>query len=150
MNSLSAIRLLSGTVFLCVAVVGIIVMVLYILSLSKALQKCSPTSRTMQPGLVWLLIIPFFGLIWNFFVVLALAKSLGAEFHMRNIQGQEIEPGKTIGMAMAICQVCSMIPLLGVFAAIAGIVLWIMYWIKIVNYSNLLAQPVTISGAISN
>lgn len=42
---------------------GLVVAIFYLLTLMRALQKCSPQSRTMQPGMVWLLLIPLFNLI---------------------------------------------------------------------------------------
>lgn len=114
--------------------------ILYILTLQRALERCGPVSRTMQPGMVWLLLIPLFNLIWNFFVVLGLARSLANEFARRGIPVPEPEPGQSIGMAMSICACCGLIPVLGVLASFASLVLWIMYWVKIAGYSQALAQ----------
>src|SRR5579872_6112282 len=86
--------------------------IFYILTLQGALQKCSEASRTMQPGMVWLLLVPLFNLIWHFFVVTAMASSLGSEFKRRGMLAPETEPGKSIGLAMCICGVCGVIPLL--------------------------------------
>ncbi len=140
------IRLVSGTLFLGFLVIGIAIAIFYILTLSRALGKCRPSAKTMEPGMLWLLLIPLFNLIWNFFVVLALAKSLGNEFRLRNIPNQESEPGKTIGMAMAVCGACSIIPLVNILTGIVYIVLWIIYWIKIAGFSQILDQVPASSG----
>ncbi len=34
--------------------------IFYLLTLSKALNRCSPANRSMSPGQVWLLLIPLF------------------------------------------------------------------------------------------
>lgn len=115
--------------------------IFYILTLQKALERCALSSRTMQPGMVWLLLVPLFNMIWSFFVVLALARSLSNEFGRRGIPSPEAEPGQSIGLAMCICTCCGLIPLLGVLASLATVVLWIMYWVKIAGYSQALAQP---------
>lgn len=114
--------------------------IFYILTLQKALERCAPVSRTMQPGMVWLLLVPLFNMIWSFFVVLALARSLANEFARRGIPGPEPEPGQSIGLAMCICACCGFIPILGVLASLASLVLWVMYWVKISGYSQALAQ----------
>lgn len=115
--------------------------IFYILTLQKALERCAVSSRTMQPGMVWLLLVPLFNMIWNFFVVLALAKSLANDFARRGMPSPEPEPGQSIGLAMSICACCGVIPILGVLASLASLVLWIMYWVKIADYSRALVQP---------
>lgn len=133
-HAIFLIRILAG---LCFFVVFLIPSIFYILTLTRALDKCSPGSRTMQPGTLWLLLIPFVNLIWNFFVVMGMANSLGNEFRMRNIPA-EPEPGKSIGLAMSVCGACTVIPILGLLAALASLILWIMYWVRIAEFSHML------------
>ncbi len=112
--------------------------IFYILTLSRALTKCSPALVTIEPGMLWLLLVPFVNLVWHFFVVLGMAKSLGNEFRARNIQGIEPEPGQSVGIPMCICGACGIIPVLGLLAGLAYLVLWIVYWAKIAEYSRML------------
>lgn len=119
--------------------------VFYLLTLQKALERCAVSSRTMQPGMVWLLLVPLFNMIWNFFVVLALARSLANEFARRGMPSPEAEPGQSIGLAMCICTCCGLIPVLGLLASLASVVLWVMYWVKIAGYSQALAHPPVIA-----
>jgi len=130
-----------GAFFFAFGLLFLLPAIFYLLSLQKALERCSPASRTMQPGMVWLLLVPLFNMIWNFFVVLALAKSLANEFARRGIPSPEAEPGQSIGLAMCICTCCGIIPVLGLLASLASMVLWIMYWVKIAGYSQALGQP---------
>ena len=146
MDSTSIIRLFSGALFLTFFAIGIAVAIFYILTLSRALKKCHPASRTMEPGMLWLLLVPLFNLIWNFFVVQAMARSLGAEFRLRNIPNAEPEPGKSIGLAMAICGACSIIPLVNLLTGIVYLALWIIYWIKIAGFSQILDQVPASAG----
>jgi hypothetical protein len=113
--------------------------IFYILTLKKALNQCAPVSRTMEPGMVWLLIVPFVNLVFNFFVVLAISRSLANEFARRGIPGQDPQPGQTIGLAMSICGCCCAVPLLGAVAGLAFVVLWIIYWVKVGEYSRQLS-----------
>ncbi len=124
-------------------VLGILLVpaILYLLTLQNALRKCAPGARTMEPGMVWLLLIPLFHLIWSFFVVMALAKSLGNEFRRRGIPSPDPLPGQSIGMAMCICGCCSVVPLLNLLAGPAAFVLWVIYWIKIAEFSRALDLP---------
>jgi hypothetical protein len=123
-----------GFFFVAFAIV-LLPTIFFLITLQRALTKCSPANRTMTPGLVWLQIIPFFGLIWQFFVVIAIANSLQNEFAARRIPA-ESKPGQGLGLAMCITRVCTVIPFVGIFAGIASIVLWIVYWVKIAEFSR--------------
>jgi hypothetical protein len=118
----------------------------YALSLQRALERCAIESRTLSPGLVWLLLIPVFDLVWSFIVVNAISKSLHNEFVRRNMTHVELEPGKGIGLAMSILAVISIIPLLGILTGIAFVICWILYWVKISEYSRMLQPTLEWSG----
>ena len=129
--------LVGGLVFLGIMLVPAI---FYLLTLQKALTRCSPESRAMQPGMVWLMFIPLFNMVWHFLVVINVAKSLDAEFQKRGMQ-EEANPGKTIGLVMCILVCCGIIPILGILCSLGGLVCWIIYWIKIAGFSAKLATP---------
>lgn len=136
-DNVTIIRIVAGLLFLVVLLVPA---VFFLLTLSRALSKCSPASRTMEPGMVWLWFIPLFNLVWQFLVVLAIARSVGNEFRARGIPYSDPEPGKTIGLAMCICGCCGIIPLLGIITSLVSLVLWIVYWIKVAEFSRMLDQ----------
>jgi hypothetical protein len=116
--------------------------IFYILTLQRALNKCSPTSRTLEPGMVWLYIVPVVNLVFHFFIVLGMAKSLRNEFDRRGVLIADPTPGQSVGLAMCICACCTIIPILGFLTGLAHLVLWIIYWAKIAEYSRTLdAHP---------
>ena len=137
MDFTTLVRLVAGCVFLVLALVFGIA---FISLLVRLLKKCSPSSRTMQPEKVWLLLIPIFGIFWSFLVVSALGRSLANEFKVRGIASTEPEPGKTLGMAMCVCLTCGIIPFLNFLAIPAGLILWTIYWVKVAGYSRMLDQ----------
>jgi len=116
--------------------------IFYLLTLQRSLDRCSPQSRTISPGKVWLLFIPLFNLAWQFVVVTGIARSLANEYRLRGIPLKEPEPGKGIGLAMCILACTSIIPLLGIVTGIAAFLCWIIYWVKISDYSAQLATPI--------
>lgn len=105
--------------------------IFYCLTLQKALNRCSPESRAMNPGMVWLMLIPLFNMVWQFFVVLNMAKSLAAEFQKRGM-AEEANPGQTLGLVMCIGNI---------ICGPVGLICWILYWVKIAGYSSKLAAP---------
>lgn len=108
--------------------------VFYLLSLQKCLNRCSSEVRTMSPGLVWLMLIPFFGVVWHFFVVVNIARSVRGEFQKRGIVSEPL-PGQALGLAMCGLWVVGLIPFVGILAGIAGFVCWILYWVKVSEFS---------------
>jgi len=138
-------NLLHGVGFGIFAVIGLIVFliflvpfVFYVLTLQKALNRCAPENRAMEPTMIWLLLVPCFNIIWHFFVVLNMAKSLGKEFQKRGLAGDP-EPGKKLGLVTCILPCCSIIPFVNMMTGPAYLVCWIMYWVKIADYSKKLA-----------
>ncbi|MCZ6835866.1 MAG: hypothetical protein O7G85_08840 [Planctomycetota bacterium] len=85
--------------------------------------------RTLEPGLIFLLLIPLFQLIWNFFVYQRIAESYKNFFdaHGRTDVG---DCGKGIGLWLAICTVLSVIPCVGYVTGLAALVLLILFIVK--------------------
>lgn len=115
--------------------------IFYLISLQKALERCAPQCRTMPPGQVWLLLIPLFGLVWHFIIVERMASSLRNEFVRRRMPLADPEPGKALGIAMCVLFAACLVPILGAFAALAAFVCWILYWVKIADYSRQIELP---------
>ena len=131
-----------GEILIILFVVGLLLIpgILFLLTLQKALERCSIDSRTTTPGSVWLSLIPLFNIVWQFILVTRISESLHNEFTKRNIS-QDPEPGKSIGIAYCVLGVCGIIPFVGILASIASLICWIMYWVKISGYSDKLGQP---------
>jgi hypothetical protein len=122
-----------------VILIALVPTIFYLCTLQKALNRCQPQNRAMQPGLVWLNLIPFFSMIWHFFVVVNIAASLEKEYAARNMDS-EPAPGKAVGLAMCILNVCGAVPYVGLLTGIGGFVCWIIYWIQIADCSARLAN----------
>jgi hypothetical protein len=142
MNTLNHPAFTNGMGLAAMAMTGLIVFaiflipfIFYLLTLQKALNNCAPENRAMQPVMIWLLLIPCFSLIWHFFVVINLSKSLAAEFRARGI-AEEPEPGKVIGLVMCGLACAGLIPIIGGLFGLGALVCWIIYWVKIVGFSK--------------
>jgi hypothetical protein len=72
-------------------------------------------------------------------VVLKMAKSLRNESVRRNFPADP-EPGQSPGLALCILMARSVIPLFGLVLAFAGFICWIVYWVKIAEYSRALGE----------
>lgn len=134
-----------------IALISIVIAIFYLLTLSRTLGLCAPQNRTMEPGQVWLMLIPIFGIIWNFIMVNRIADTLANEFRMRNIPTNEQRPGYQVGITMAICGALGFIPYLGSIAGIVQLIMWIIYWVKMSGYKTQLEQtPFQFSNVNAN
>jgi hypothetical protein len=120
--------------------------IFFLLTLQKALTRVAPERRTMNPPMVWLGLIPLFSVVWNFIMVNALSKSLGAELTARN-RPHENEPGKTIGLVWASLNAACLIPGLAFLLGIPVLIMWIIYWVKIAGFSAKIADPGAVNPA---
>ena len=127
----SHVALLFGIVF---GGLFLIPSIFYISTLQRTLSRCAPESRALKPSLLWLYFVPFFNFIFHFFIVTGMAKSLRNEFEKRGLALSEAAPGQSFGIPMCVCACFIFVPLLGVLAGIAFIVLWVAYWEKMSEY----------------
>ncbi len=130
-----------GLGFLIIVIIALLMlpMILFFVSMMKTLQECSPKNRTMEPGMVWLNLIPLFNLGWIFYTISCISNSLGKEFNERKIEYQG-QFGFGVGIAWGVCNIASIIPIIGIFTGLASLILWIIYWVQIVGCKNLLIQ----------
>ena len=91
--------------------------------------------RLMDPGLVWLLLIPCFYMVWNFFVYPKLSRGFKAYFESVN-DATVGDCGLQIGTFYAVAVVCTLLPCVNYVAGPAAIVLLIVYLIKVNELSK--------------
>jgi len=116
----------------------------FLLNLQNLLEKLSPANRRMTPGLVWLNFIPVFNLGWFIYTVIKVKDSLSAEFQSRGwmIDG---DLGYNVGLTAGILWIAAFfigwIPFIGWVLPLAGVICWIIYWLKISDLKHRLEGP---------
>ena len=115
--------------------VGLIVGFFFLLNLRDLLSRVSPHNRMMQPDQVWLNLIPLFNLVWIFITIIRVRDSVRYEFQSRS-WAPNGDFGYGVGLAAAILSILSWGPL-----GLAALVCWIIYWVRISELKNQLAQP---------
>ena len=125
---------------------GLLTMViLYLLTLQNTLKACRPENRQTDPSNVWLMFIPFFNIIWPFILYPKIADSVKLELESRGHR-EEGDYGKTLGILIPAFQLGGIIPLLGFLTAPAAFIMWILFWVKMSGYKNLIQSlPVELS-----
>jgi hypothetical protein len=125
-----AIIVIASLFFLVMLGIGIFILYL----LYKLLDALPPQYRLMEPGMVWLLLIPCFNLIWNFFVYPRISRSYQ---HYFNAQGRTDvgDCGATLGIFYSVCAVLISIPCVnyvtGFICGPAMLILIIIYLVKL-------------------
>ena len=104
--------------------------------------KIIPTGlRKMEPGQVWLMMIPLFNLYWVFPVFLGLSESYQAAFAARG-RTDLGDCSRQVALWYCISVACSIVPCLNYVAGPAALVLLIIYLIKASEYkTQLLSSP---------
>jgi hypothetical protein len=125
-DEIMTIVVIYGVVF----AVALLIKVMFLLSLSKALSLCKPRNRTMEPGLVWLNLIPIFELVWGFVTIVRVGDSLRNEFDDRRLR-DDGDYGKQLGIIAMV---------LLIFCGIIGVICGIIYWVKIAGYNSTLSS----------
>lgn len=145
------------------ALISLLITGFFCYSITKILDHISYENRSIQPKMIWLLLIPGFNWIWNFVVATKLSLSIKKEMEARDfdISGK---PTFMQGILYAIISVISVIPSivirlsaktpeeminatkaipenLSIVIEVIGIIqiiLFITYWSRISWYRNIL------------
>lgn len=128
--------------------IGVAINVFFCLALIKTLSLVKEENRKITPILVWLILIPGFNVLWNFFVVIRMSQSIKNELDSREFE-VEGNPTLYVGLSYAILSsIILFVPTpkdlnysvgMGILA-IAIIVAFVQYWMKIVWYGKVLRQ----------
>ena len=120
-------------------VAGLALNLMFLTTLKRLLEQCAPHNRLMEPGQVYLNLIPCFGSIWMFFTVSRVGQSLRNEFDER---GTDLpgDYGQQLGISFAGLTLSWIIPYVGILFGLAGVICWIVYWVKMAEYNRHLSE----------
>ncbi len=97
--------------------------------------------QKISPGMIWLMLIPLFGLVWNFFVFQRIPDSYQSYFD--SVGDESVgDCGKGIGLWYAICAACSIIPCVNYIAGPAALVLLIIFLVKLFGLRGRIPEAV--------
>lgn len=116
----------------------------------RALLSVRPENRRMQPVLVWLQLIPPFGMGWQFYVIGKVSDSLRDDLNTPN--GDSLfsddpiplhsRPTYSLGISYALLFCLTLLPLgmIKSLLALAGLIVWITYWIELARFTKRVKQ----------
>lgn len=113
----------------------------YCRALQACLEKVSSQACSLNPRGVWLMFMPFYNIVEDFFIIHGVTRSLRAEAET-NPRIAGLAPfGAASGFGWCAAQVLALVPThLGAFASLVALVLWLWHWRFIAGVSRRLAQ----------
>ena len=123
-------------------VIGVAIQIIICVLLYMCFSRIPSEYRRLEPGLVFLILIPVFGLIWNFFVYLRMPESFQNYFAAQG-RTDVGDCGHGIGLWYSICAAACIVPCVNYLAGPAAIVLLIIFLVKSFN----LRGQIPIAGA---
>lgn len=130
-EKLQQLMMTMGVLFWVILVVAILISmaiaVVICWFLSSCLERVPAEHRKQQPAMVWLLLIPCFAIVWNFFVYPKIAESYKSYFDSMG-RTDVGDCGRNLGLWYSI---------LGCVSLVLGI-------IPFVNFVNCLLSPATL------
>jgi hypothetical protein len=131
-------ELLFTVAVIVLVVVGLAVIATAFLSaLARVLRRVQPEHRRMEPGQVWLNLIPVFNFIWLTVTVERVAESLRNEFAARSLHGPDERYGRRTGLTTLFLLV-SVVPLypVGIITYPLALGFAISYWRQLNRYAE--------------
>lgn len=99
--------------------------------------------QKITPGMIWLILIPIFGLVWNFFAFPRISESYKSYFD--TVGDQSVgDCGKGVGLWYAICSACCIIPCVNYIAGPAALVLLIIFLVKLFGLRGRIPEAATV------
>lgn len=138
--SLGAMNLLASSAIFATFIFGV---ALYCRSLQKCLSLIQPSCQAMNPKMVWLMFVPFYNIVEDFFIILNVTRSIEQEAQINQSLGVLNSFGRVSGFAWCIAQVASLFPsLLGEVAGFIALFFWIIHWRFIAKVNALLSVDI--------
>ncbi len=129
----------------CLALlVGFILGVGLLATLTRVLGRVRPENRRMEPGEVWVNLIPIVNLVWAVVTVERVGESVRNELTARGAAKKKDGYGKTSGLiALVLVSVVPLVhPLAGVVTLPFAFIYGIVYWVQMNGYARrLLDEP---------
>lgn len=106
--------------------------------LNSWLSRIPPQHRKQEPGMVWLIIIPFVNLVWSFFVFPKIAESFQSYFAEQGDTSVG-DCGKQLSLYFCICYLLNIVPGLNCIMWIPALILLVMVMLKFSELKNKIA-----------
>ena len=114
-----------------------IAMIFFCVSMYSAMQQVPADKQQFPAWLVWLFLIPLASIVLQWIML-----PFGLPNSFKNVVGEneaaltQIKSIHGLGLALVILMTITLLPVINVFAGIPTIILWIIYWVKVVKFKK--------------
>jgi uncharacterized membrane protein len=106
-------------------------------ALTRVLGRVSPGNRRMEPGEVWVNLIPVVNMVWAAVTIERVGESVRNELVARGVSKKRDSYGKTSGIiALVLIAVVVLLPPAGVVTLPFALIYGIVYWVQINGYAR--------------
>jgi len=137
--------LIVGLVLLVIVPVIVVGPILFLVTWGRTLRLTRAHQR-MEPGFVWLMLIPVFNLGWQFFLLRAATR--GIQGRLAELGSDAGDGGFKIGVAYQslVCLATLLsagleneqVSLVVGFLLLASVITWILYWVRISRFNQVM------------
>jgi hypothetical protein len=140
-NNAAAFQLIPMLIGISVGLaIGVAINAIFCYFVSDALAKVpAEYHQNISPGQVWLLLIPLFNIVWNFFVSQRVPDTFRVYFEATG-RPQPGDYGKQLGLIYSILACCVFIPCLGSLCGFAALVILIILVVKFSGFKSLIVS----------
>ena len=120
-----------------IGIVIFIIMIFFCMSMYNAMQQV-PADKQQFPGwLIWLFLIPLVSIVMQWIMLpFGLPNSFKAVVGDNEAALLQIKTIHGLGLALVILITITLLPFLGLITGIPTLVLWIIYWVKVVKFKK--------------
>jgi branched-subunit amino acid ABC-type transport system permease component len=124
--------------FIIAIIIGIIINLFFSWSMYKALKLVPEKNHIFPSWFVWLFIIPLVGFVFHWIM---LPFGIPQAFE-KTVTGNEtaVRSAKQLfllGLILVVLITMGFIPFLGFVPALAGVIIWIVYWVLVVKFREM-------------
>lgn len=138
---LASLTSLGWWTFGAILAVFLLAIALYCVTLQRLLERAAPENRAMAPRGVWLMFVPFYNIIEDFFIIRGVTETLRREAATNPALAGTRSFGAFSGYGWCVAQVLALIPnSLGEGAALVALLLWLWHWGTVWRIARQMAQ----------
>ena len=116
---------------------GLIVAILFCLSLYSAMKHVPQEKRAFPAWLCWMLLIPLAGYVFAWIMLpFGIPNSFKAALPQDKAAQNKAGGLFGVGLTLVILMTCAIIPYVNFLTAIPSLILFIIYWAKISSFKN--------------
>lgn len=123
----------------CVAVVlvgGLLLVISFLTTLAHVLRRITPENRRLEPGQVWLCLIPIFNLVWATVTVDRVAESIRNEYLSRGLDRPTEKYGRAAGFTVLVLLATGVLLYPALITYPVAFIFWVVYWVQLSRYGR--------------